>query len=148
ANLLADGIANGPILAGQFFVDDGDLSAAHGFGAIPQAALLEGDAENGEVFGGDEVEAGLGLFRARGAVDFEARGTAIGGRSGVGGDAGYLDLRHGGDVGAKLFVVLRAIPPSHVGVFVDRDGKGHGVVRVIAKIGVDELEEALSGRTS
>src|SRR6185436_13294778 len=147
ANLLADGVARGPILAGQFFVDDGNLGAAHGFGTIPQAALLEWDVKNGEIFGADEVQAGFGLFGARGAVNFEAHGTAVGGRSGVGGDAGFNDLRHGGDVGAKLFVVLTAIPPGHVGVFVNGDGKRHGVMGVIAKVGVDELEEAFAGGT-
>jgi hypothetical protein len=45
-----------------------------------------------------------------------------------------------------LLEIFRAAFPGAVRVFVNRNGDGHGGVRVVAEVGFDETEEAFARR--
>ncbi len=101
--------------------------------------------KHGEVAGVDEIDADFGIFGGAFAEDFDALVVAVGRRRGVGGDAGFDDFGHGGDARADVFEILRAGLPVFVCVFVDGDGDGHGVVRVVAEMRAENTEEAFAG---
>ena len=144
ADLMADGVTVGPVLAGHRLIDDGERGGAHGFRVIPNAALRKRNVQDVEIFGADVVDARLGLFGRRAAEDFEARVPTAFGRSGISRNARGNDFGHRGNRGANLFKIFGAIFPGDMRVFMDGDGNGHGGVRIVAEIGVKEAEEAFA----
>ena len=141
---MVNGVAIWPILAGHRLIDDGEQRAAHGFRVIPQAALRKRNTQQREIFRTDEVHAYFGLFRRRAAEDFNRLRPAARGRRGVGGDARGHHLGHRRDSGANLLEVFGALLPGYMRVFVHGNGHGHGVVRVVAQIGVQQADEAFA----
>ena len=141
--MLTDGVAVRPILPRHGLVDYREACAAHGFRMIPDSALCQGNAEDGEVFGTDEVEARLRLFPVV-PHDFDSGIVAIRWWRGVGRNAGGDDFRHRSDLRAELLEVFGAVLPGNVGVVVYGNRDRHRASRVVAEIGLHEPEETLA----
>jgi len=109
-------------------------------------ALGQGNAEHRKVLGADVVQAHFGLLGGGAAADLDPGIAAVAGGRGVGGDARLDNLGHGADPGADLLEVLAPVLPGHVGVLVDGDRDGHGVVGIVAEFRIHQPEEAFRGR--
>ena len=71
ANLTAERIGLGRVAFDECLIDDGDEVAASVFRSIPDAAVKQGNAESGEIFGTDELDVSLRLLPVQVVRDVE-----------------------------------------------------------------------------
>src|SRR5262249_52826161 len=133
-NLMTDSIALRPKLPRHGLVDDYQRRTPCGFRAVPQAALSQGNAQYREIVRADEVDPHDGFFGFGSPYYLYFASPAIRGRCRIGRDTRGDHLRHGGNSGANLFEVLGPLLPGLIGILVDGDRQGHGVMRIVAEI--------------